>query len=1132
MAPLSRPLRKVLENVVIEAREVAETAAENALKALAVGEAEPYRSMTAEQKALRNRLRAHGRQLGDWRNAEKGTQSLDHLINECAYEHWHRMLFARFLAENELLIEPTNDVSIPLDVVKELARSRGQDWVALAGEFAVPMLPHVFRQDDPVLAVQFTPEDRKHLEELLEALPQEVFTASDSLGWTYQFWQTKRKEEVNASGDKIGADELPAVTQLFTEDYMVDFLLDNTLGAWHAGKVLSTNPELAESAKNEEELRKAVALTRCPWNYLRFVKGADGKWTPAAGTFDGWPKTAKDLRCLDPCMGSGHFIVAMFERLVPLRILEEKLSLAAAGDAVIRDNLFGLEIDPRCTQISAFNVALAAWRRVGHRALPAMNLACSGIAPNARKEEWLRLAGANVRLQSGMERLHQLFKDAATLGSLINPRSTEGDLLEAGFPELRPLLERALARETKDDSAHEMAVTARGLAKAADILANQFSLVATNVPYLGRGKQDDELKEHCERAYPESKADLATCFLERCLDFTELHGTATLVVPQNWLFLGTYKRLRKTLLVNSTLEFVVRLGEYGFESQAAAGAFTALVGVTHSMPDKDHSVHGLDASAPDSPTGKAAVLLREQGAPFSQASQLGNPDARITLENETSLSRLGDYATTWQGLVTGDTNRFTLCFWERYKLDEMWEWFVSSPQTNDDFVGRSLILRWEQGKGSLHRDSTAHNFPPAKALGRRGILLSQIRTIRTTLYLGEIFNDLSVPLIPRDPLHLAPIYAFAKSPFFRESVRNQTRSLQVRVGYFLGAPFDLAHWQEVAAEEYPDGLAKPFSRDPTQWLFSGHPKGSDQPLHVAVARLLGYQWPRQTGASFPDCPVLGADGLERHVDSDGIVCLTSLKGEEAAAERMRKLLAAAYGREWAPTKQSELLAQVGFGSKTLDDWLRDSFFEQHCALFNQRPFIWHIWDGERDGFHALVNYHLLAAPDGHGRKTLEKLTYSYLGDWIGRQKAEQKQGKEGADSKVAAGMHLQEQLKKIIEGEPPYDLFVRWKPLHKQAIRWEPDINDGVRINIRPFMMATTLKGKSIFRKAPKIKWEKDRGREPKRAKQDFPWFWSWDEETDDFKGGRDFDGNRWNDLHYSNQVKRAARTRNSESRR
>ena len=164
---------------------------------------------------------------------------------------------------------------------------------------------------------------------------------------------------------------------------MVDFLLDNTLGAWHAGKVLKARPELAKTAESEAELREAMALPGCPWSYLRFTRGDDGAWAPAAGTFDGWPRSAKELKCLDPCMGSGHFFVAMFERMVALRVEEEGLDKTEAVAAVVGDNLFGLELDPRCTQIGAFNLALAAWRRAGHCVLPALNIACSGL-PNTR----------------------------------------------------------------------------------------------------------------------------------------------------------------------------------------------------------------------------------------------------------------------------------------------------------------------------------------------------------------------------------------------------------------------------------------------------------------------------------------------------------------------------------------------------------------------------------------------------------------------------------------------------------------------------------------------------------------------------------------------------------------------------
>jgi hypothetical protein len=388
-------------------------------------------------------------------------------------------------------------------------------------------------------------------------------------------------------------------------------------------------------------------------------------------------------------------------------------------------------------------------------------------------------------------------------------------------------------------------------------------------------------------------------------------------------------------------------------------------------------------------------------------------------------------------------------------------------------------------------------------------------------------------IIPQKKEMLPAIWCFCSSPEYSAEVRRINQKVQVANATLVKVPFDLAHWQKVAAERYPFGLPKPFSSDPTQWLFNGHPKGADQPLHVAISRLVGYRWPRQTGSSVPDCPTLGSDGLEKHSAIDGIVALSPVKGEQAASGRLTALLSDAFGAEWSAVKLNSMLEKVGYAGKTLDDWLRDGFFEQHCALFHQRPFVWHIWDGRRDGFHALVNYHRLVAPNGEGRRTLEKLLYTYLGDWIDRQRADQKASVEGADARVAAAEHLRVELTNILAGEPPYDLFVRWKPLVDQPIGWEPDINDGLRMNIRPLRAAKPLearaKGASILRTMPKIKWEKDRGKEPQRPRDNFPWLWCWDERTENFDGGKAFDGNRWNDLHYSRSFKEAARTRSKK---
>jgi len=1125
-----------LENAIKQARKIAEVGARKALEALAVHEPDPYKHMDKEQRRHRKQLQAQAKQLGDTESqTNPGAYEIKHLVEKTAYDQWHRLLFARFLLENNLLISPDHGVSVTLDDCEELAPSlKLKDAWAVAARFAAVELPQIFRADDPAGAVELPVEDRNKLVQLVKELPVEVFTASDSLGWCYQFWQAERKDEVNKAGTKIGADELPAVTQLFTEDYMVDFLLDNTLGAWHAGKRMKDEGGIMKY-ETEEEARAAVSLPGCPWKYLRFIKAQPTgeaaappssfiihpssleNWQPAAGSFPGWPHAAAALRLLDPCMGSGHFVVAMFERLVALRMAEEKLDEQAAVAAVIRDNLFGLELDPRCTQIGAFNLALAAWRRVGHCALPAMNLACSGLAPNTKLEDWLKLAGDNEKLRNGMERLFNLFEKAPVLGSLINPRHGADDMFVADYHEVSSLLQQALQSESTSSfilhpSSLESAVTARGLAKAAEILAGQFTLVATNVPYLGRGKQDEVLQDYCERVHSEAKSDLATCFVERCLSFCASCGSTALVTPQNWLFLASYRKFRERLLASASWSIVARLGEGAFDSPQAAGAFTATLVLTRKRPTNDSYFSGQSVADEKGPDGKAAALLSGSLTILSQLEQAENPDSVITVESLKRGSLLQEYATAYEGAKTVDIERFRHLFWELPSVSTNDWWFHnSSPTGGVAFSGCHYVSANRSPGSQFQLNIQTYEKNGQKVVAwlcgkpcweRRGVAVAWMRDLPASLYLGTVFDNSAAVIMPLKDEYLPAVYCFVTSGEYSREARKINQKVQVAAGTLDKVPFDLPLWQKVAAEKYPHGLPQPFSSDPTQWLFNGHPAGADQPLQVAVARLLGYQWPRQTGSSFPDCPALAPDGLEKLADDDGIVPISPAKGEGPAAERLRELLARAFGKDWSATKQEELLAQVDYAGATLEDWLRNGFFEQHCALFHNRPFLWHLWDGHKNGFSALVNYHKLT------HANLEKLTYAYLGDWIRRQQSAVDAGDAGSDARLQAAKQLQTALKLILEGEPPYDLFVRWKGLAAQAIGWNPDLNDGVRMNIRPFATA------DILRKRVKIKWEKDRGKEPQRDKGDFPWFWS----------GSTFTGDRVNDVHLTKEQKEKAR--------
>jgi hypothetical protein len=291
---------------------------------------------------------------------------------------------------------------------------------------------------------------------------------------------------------------------------------------------------------------------------------------------------------------------------------------------------------------------------------------------------------------------------------------------------------------------------------------------------------------------------------------------------------------------------------------------------------------------------------------------------------------------------------------------------------------------------------------------------------------------------------------------FESELQQVDRKVAVATKSIEKVPYDAERWRRVAAETGP--LPEPWSDDSTQWLFEGRPETSTAPLQVAVGRLLGYRWPEQNES----------DDLNRLADKDGIVCLPSVGGERPAAARLQQVLATAFGEEWSPAKAKKLLEHTGSKKKNLPDWLRYEFFKQHCTIFANRPFIWHIWDGQRDGFSALVNYHRL------DRKLLEKLTYTYLGqDWVERQRAGVRDEVAGAEDRLAAALDLQRRLEAILMGEKPFDIYVRWKGLHEQPIGWEPDLNDGVRLNIRPFVQA------SVLRSPLNIHWKKDRGKNP-----------------------------------------------------
>ena len=510
---------------------------------------------------------------------------------------------------------------------------------------------------------------------------------------------------------------------------------------------------------------------------------------------------------------------------------------------------------------------------------------------------------------------------------------------------------------------------------------------------------------------------------------------------------------------------------------------------------------GTGDDTPKTAREKAEQLLTAEIKSVSQAGQLKNPDTRVTFD-EASGKLLDEYAVALNGMHGADSLRFLFNFWEESNHND-WRFLQNTVKMTEPFSGRSEIFYWANS-GEIHEQNPAARIQGSYGWGKPGIAVSMMRDLPVTISSGDFFDISCSPIIPYNPDHLAAIWCFCSSPRYNEAVRQIDQALKVTNATLVKVPFDLERWTKVAAEKYPDGLPKPYSDDPTQWIFHGHPVCSDDPLQVAMARLLGHEWPTEQDeamelADEARAKIAQSKTLRPYADVDGIVCMPPVRGEAAADQRLLNLLAAAYGDAWSNATLGQLLAQADHAGKDLNTWLRDKFFLQHCKRFQHRPFIWHIWDGLRDGFACLVNYHKFNA------KALETLIYTYLGDWISRQQQDIRNGIDGAQEKLAAAENLKKRLELIQEGEPPYDIFVRWKPLEEQPIGWNPDLNDGVRLNIRPFMTAEVLREN----KPPKlnVKWGKDRGKDVESA----PWFHL-------------FKGDRINDHHLTRAEKEAAR--------
>jgi hypothetical protein len=646
--------------------------------------------------------------------------AITEFLQESAYTWANRLIALRCMEARTLI----DEVIIQKDnyggrSLKHHRRTRqnpevcaGEDdglYAALFAEFIerAEELPLLFSPDEPVIALKPGVAALKKCIQLLSAA-DEIFTASDTLGWAYQYWNTEEKDRVFAKvrtikGAKIEKADIIPVTQLYTEPYMVKFLVQNSLGAlWMA---MHPESRLCES-----------------WEY--YVRDADR--APMK------KKSLKWISFLDPCVGSGHFLLMAFDLLYAMYMEEGELKTPGEiCEAILSQNLFGIDIDERAIQIAACALYMKAKEKDGAFRPTRINLTATNIHTGANMDHlaaFLDKHPEDKPFHSTLQMIFESLGHADELGALLQieePVEKEFRLLKAlvdeeksGPPKQKPLFAKLekpeqtslplgvisyeewksglLARlsahfkeefASADFSSRFFGETAGKGLSLFDFLSRRYDVVATNPPYMGSKNMGTVVKRYVETHFTAGKRDLYAAFILRCLELARPEtGRVAMVTQQSWMFLRSLADLRaldeeklkkargfKGILRETSIETLAHLGPGAFEEISGEVVNTVLFTLYKKAPADEYRMTAFRLIGPKGSKEKAAHLRSRNGMVLSRPFQsrfLTIPQAPVCYwlrERFFELlagKTLGDVAHVHPGLCTGHDARFVRFVWE------------------------------------------------------------------------------------------------------------------------------------------------------------------------------------------------------------------------------------------------------------------------------------------------------------------------------------------------------------------------------------------------------------------------------------------------------------------------------------
>ncbi|MEQ3229985.1 BREX-1 system adenine-specific DNA-methyltransferase PglX [Fusicatenibacter saccharivorans] len=547
-----------------------------------IGTAEPY-SISGEAVRQRDKL------IEVIQQKEKDTDyktAYQYVIEEVAYTWFNRLIAIRFMEVNDYLpshirvlssesgkLEPDLvttpfDAELPFTAEEEAQIFQLKQDNKLDEAFRIlflkqcnalnEILPALFEKTknytELLLSLSVIDQDGV-VYHLIHDIPEDDFNIErggqvEIIGWLYQYYNTEPKAAAFAKNGKITKEEIPAVTQLFTPDWIVRYMVENSLGRlWVEGHPECDLKEnwkyYLEEAQQEPEVQAKLAEIRKEYAALN----------------------PEDIKLIDPCMGSGHILVYAFDVL--MQIYESAgYSQRDAAKSILENNIYGLDIDDRAYQLAYFAVMMKA-RQYNRRILNGENT-CHVYAiqeSNSINRAHLKYFGAGMddieknAAKMQLEGLLDTLTDAKEYGSILNVESYNWELLR-----------RFVAAEDTDGQISMDSVgveeTAEQLNRLIDIgetMARKYWVTVTNPPYAGMSKMNAKLNNFVQDKYADYKSDMFSAFVVKCSTMTLTNGFCAFLTPYVWMFIQSYEKMRKYLYANTSIETLIQFEYSAFE---------------------------------------------------------------------------------------------------------------------------------------------------------------------------------------------------------------------------------------------------------------------------------------------------------------------------------------------------------------------------------------------------------------------------------------------------------------------------------------------------------------------------------------------------------------------------------------